>query len=88
MSGVGPAGRVLMVLKERGARTKAMIIGGSRRAGGRMERRNDSRTSVSHPQCITRWRELTANFREPQRRSMMRRWYTDMAANRREVELV
>lgn len=48
MSGVGPAGMVLMALKERGARMKAMIMGGSRRVGRRMERRNDWRIVVSH----------------------------------------
>lgn len=41
MSEVGPAGRLLMELRDRGRRMRARIMGGMRRVGGRVARRND-----------------------------------------------
>lgn len=41
MSEVGPAGRLLMELRDRGRRKRARIMGGMRRVGGSVTRRND-----------------------------------------------
>lgn len=41
MREVGPAGRLLMELRDRGRRMRARIMGGMRRVGGRVARRND-----------------------------------------------
>lgn len=39
--GVGPAGRALRVLRERGRRTRERSVGGRRRVGGNVARRKD-----------------------------------------------
>lgn len=41
MREVGPAGRVLMELRDRGRRMRARMMGGMRRVGRRIARRND-----------------------------------------------
>lgn len=41
MREVGPAGRVLMELRDRGRRMRARIMGGMMRVGRKVTRRND-----------------------------------------------
>lgn len=45
MRGVGPAGRALSALRERGRRKRERSAGGRRRVGGNVARRNDYITS-------------------------------------------
>lgn len=71
MREVGPAGRLLMELRDRGRRMRARIMGGMRRVGGRVARRNDwSGSQLEEMSKIGTG--PTANLREPQRRSITR----------------
>lgn len=72
MIGVGPDGRTFMVLRERGRRKRARRMGGNNMVAGRMERRNDFALAQRH--LAAEEGKPTANFREPQRRSITRKW--------------
>lgn len=71
MREVGPAGRLLMELRDRGRMMRARIMGGMRRVGGRVARRKD--WSGNQFEGMSKiWTRPTANLREPQRRSITR----------------
>lgn len=73
MRGVGPAGRWFTTPNVRG-RNMVVTIGGRTRVGMRTLKRKDY-VWISPAILMSKGeREATANFREPHRRSIMRRW--------------